>query len=358
MLSFDALKRWEDLGQFLEKAIIAYLDACHDLETALPNHSTRTSELLSRIEQRIAIFPTIISGPLASVQASIKRIRNSLASPVHRLPNEILARIFYISMYSVDVTDPLQVSRKHSATFIYRRLHVLAGVCSAWRRIGLQGYFWSLIPIVAKPNHEYGDEYTVAAARLSLQRAANLPLHLVTCIDSCATSAEIARNFILETVSLHGPQLSTVDVSDSSTGFFVSFLNVLLGSIASKQSTIHQLSLRCFQSFGLTPSLINDTGSPLPPAFHHLMNSLERLRIFRLRLPFRDISFGKLVEIRLQDIKARLRTSHFAVFTGTHYLTPVAHTEYDFYPHWKNNRVRLFTRGSSLYSPQLAETLP
>ncbi|CAE7073243.1 unnamed protein product [Rhizoctonia solani] len=298
------VQRWEDLGQQLETVIAAYLDASIVLESSPPSDSTSVCDLVRRVEHRLDSYSSLLSERLASARLSITRTRNRLVSPVHRLPDEVLLKIMRIAIYSIDVKEPRQLSCEYTVRTIYRRLHAFIGVCSVWRRVGLDSNFWSVVPILDHPS----GRYMTTAAQLSLERAANRHLHLVACLN---TSRPDIKDFVISTISQHGRQFDTINIYSDSNGPLFQIIDELMSSIPSERSSIKNLLLYYFISVDRrVPDSFVGTFEPITHPtrdrrlkFERLMESLQVLHMCGVLVPFEGLSFRNLVQLKLQAMR-------------------------------------------------------
>ncbi|KAH7339166.1 hypothetical protein B0J17DRAFT_768152 [Rhizoctonia solani] len=299
----ESFQHWEELGQQLEKSISTYLDACSILEASTSGDPASAHDLVPRIDRCLDSFSACLSQRLASAHSSIVRTRNNIASPAHRLPNEILSKIFHIAIYSIDVKETRQLSCEYTIRTIYQRLHALAGVCSAWRRVGLEEAFWSLVPIIEHPS----GCYTPTAAQLSLERAPNYRLRLAGYLKD---SRPDIQEFTVRMFSQHGPRFDSINLHSDSLISLVQSMGAWIDRISGGQVSIKNLSL-CYSThpqpqlhrpLGATEGLF-PLDSPRWPEFERLIESLRVLHIWGLMLPIESLSLRHLTQLTLQEIR-------------------------------------------------------
>ncbi|KAJ1302989.1 hypothetical protein OPQ81_003281 [Rhizoctonia solani] len=277
-----------------------YLKSCSRLELPGVNYLS-PDHLISRIDRRLHSFDELITRQLNLARLSMASLRNKLASSVHRLPDEILARVFHFAVGLYDVEEPQHLSSQYITQTIYRNLHTLLGVCTTWRRVGLSDCnLWSLVPIVRNRN----DRFMPTAAHLSFERAAGSKLHLVAELKSDRLDM---RNYVRDVLTEHGPRFNTINLhSDSMAPIRVAIYR-FVKSIRNTPNLLTGLSL-ChhrpdkFMSRGIDDIYVQS--DPEQGDFNRLLESLQVLRICGLKIHFGGVSFRNLTELRLQDMWA------------------------------------------------------
>ncbi|KAG8731310.1 hypothetical protein FRC11_004534, partial [Ceratobasidium sp. 423] len=303
MSSFSSLQdihRWEEIGHQLEKTVVEYLKSCSTLEFPSVNH-LNPDHLISRIDHRLSSFDALITRQLYLARLSMASLRNRLASSIHRLPDEILARVFHFAVDLYDVEQPHHLSSQYRTQIVYRNLHALLGVCSTWRRVGLfDCTLWSLVPVVRNRN----DRFMPTATQLSLERAAGSKLHLVAELNSDRSDM---RNYVRDTLAEFGPRFKTINLhSDSMASIRVAVYR-FVKSVRNTPSSLTGLSLCHHRLDKFLPRGIDDIyvqSDSEQRDFNRLLGSLQVLRLCGLKIHFGGVSFKNLTELRLQDMWA------------------------------------------------------
>ncbi|CAE6437056.1 unnamed protein product [Rhizoctonia solani] len=302
MATVAAFHQWEVLDQKLEKAIATYLDACTALESSASADPASTNDLVPRIDRRLDSFSTCLSQRLTSAHSSIVRTRNKLVSPAHRLPNEILLKIFHMVIYSIDVKETSQLRCEYAIRTIYRHVHALAGVCSVWRRVGLDEAFWSLVPIIEHPS----GRYMTTAAQLSLERAPN---HRLCLAGYLKDNLPDIPDFITKVLLKHGARFDSINLQSGSLAGLAQCMGALIDSTSGGQVSAKSLSLHystCTQPGLHRPQGVTERLFPVDssrwPESECLTSSLRVLHIRGLQLPIEDLSLRNLTQLTLQGI--------------------------------------------------------
>ncbi|CAE6466502.1 unnamed protein product [Rhizoctonia solani] len=298
LVSLHDIQQWEDVGQQLENTAVAYLDSCSKLELFGVQHF-EPGHLISRIDQRLDSFEALVTRKLNLARLSMSFLRNKLASSIHRLPDEILSRIFEFAVDFYDVEVSQHLSFQHRTQIIYRNLHALLGVCTAWRRVGLSHrILWSLVPIVRNRN----DRFMPTAAQLSIERAAGTKLHLVAELNGKRHDME---TYVRDTLARFGPRFSTINLHSDSMPSIRVAVNKLVGSVRNKTGSLSGLSLCHHRPDKFMPRGIDDIYVQSEQGeLNRLLEPLQVLRLCGLKIHFGGLSFRNLTELRLQDMWA------------------------------------------------------
>ncbi|CAE7118168.1 unnamed protein product, partial [Rhizoctonia solani] len=290
------IQRWEVIGQQLEKMAMAYLESCSNMELLGVNHPN-PGHLISLINQRLGSFEARITRKLSLARLSMACLRNKLASSVHRLPDEVLSRIFEFSVNLYDVEISHHLSAQYRTQVIYRNLHALLGVCTTWRRVGLSHRaLWSIIPIVPNRN----DRFMPSAAQLSLERAAGTHLHLVAKLHDDRTDM---KAYVQDTLTRFGPRFSTINLHSDSMAPMRVAVNKLVGSVRNTTSSLSGLSLCHHRQDKFLPRGVDDIYVQSKQGdFNKLLEPLQLLRLCGLKIHFGGLLFRNLTEVRLQDM--------------------------------------------------------
>ncbi|GAB1524811.1 hypothetical protein RhiTH_007967 [Rhizoctonia solani] len=296
----QVVRTWETTAHHLENAVIAHLDSCSGL--ALPDlHTHDPAHLLSQIEHQLHSFDTLIISRLNAARSSMACFRNRLASPIHRLPDEILSRIFDYSINLYDIEQSHHLSSQYRTQVIYRNLHTLLGVCSVWRRVGMSHCaLWSLVPVVRNRN----DRFMSTAAQLSLERASGSKLHLVAELNRERLDME---NYVREMLTEYGPRFSTINLHSDSMAPIRVAVRKLVKSVRNASSSLTGLSICHHRPDKFMARGIDDIygqSDPDQDDFNRLLEPLRVLRLCGLKIHFGSLSFRNLTELRLQDMWA------------------------------------------------------
>ncbi|KDN34909.1 hypothetical protein RSAG8_12049, partial [Rhizoctonia solani AG-8 WAC10335] len=301
--SIAAIQRWEDSGRQLEKTVQAYLDSCKALDFPIPGYSSGARTLISRIEDRLHSFNHLLTDRLNSARSSLAHTRNKLAAPIFRLPDEIMSRIFSLTI-DINIGNTGGV-RDRSAGFVtkvrYHTLHKLLGVCSEWRRIGVsQGTLWTLVPVIRHRD----DRLTSMAAQLSFERAGSCRLHLVADYPGPFSQSAVMA-FMEDALSRYGSRFYSVNFRSEFYGHLVKALDRLIQATSESPGSLRELSVCLSRS-----RLDHRRGCPFLygqelhqyNSFNRMLESLHVLRLCRVRIHFRDLSLRSLTKLRFQKI--------------------------------------------------------
>ncbi|KAG8698750.1 hypothetical protein FRC08_005733 [Ceratobasidium sp. 394] len=164
------LNNWRTCRSTLTVVVESYLAACTDLTTIICA-SSRQSHQRRGIETAILAIDTELTS-LASEEVVLRNARVSLTAarnlsttlaPIHALPPEVLASVFFMVQYdSSDVHDSKMLPPAQ----------LLAGVSSYWRQVAINTpSLWTCIDITTtQTNYDY---FT-----LLLDRSSNHPIYL------------------------------------------------------------------------------------------------------------------------------------------------------------------------------------
>ncbi|KDN33366.1 hypothetical protein RSAG8_13542, partial [Rhizoctonia solani AG-8 WAC10335] len=247
--SLKLMRKWEELGQQLEKTAIAFLGTCTALDFPNTTGSPGVRELVWKLDDMIISINDRVQPLINRARSSLARTRNELAAPIFRLPDETLSSIFHIAMHTVEIQTPGQLSARNLVNTRYRHLHALIPVCSTWRRVILaQRSFWSLIPIVRQNNGRFMSTATL----LSLERSAGRNLHLVA--ELCINRGDMST-FILGVLSHYGSHFRVINLKSNWEGLLRNAVYTLVGSTEDPLRSLADLSL-CYyyDQMGLFPT--------------------------------------------------------------------------------------------------------
>ncbi|CUA75579.1 hypothetical protein RSOLAG22IIIB_11849 [Rhizoctonia solani] len=292
------IKQWEDLDEDLEETAIAYLESCLNLEF-LSVDPLKLDELINRMDQRLNSFEELVTHRLSLARLSMSRLRNKHACSIHRLPDELLCRIFEFAVNLYDAEESHHLSFQHRIQVIYRNLHSLLGVCTAWRRVGISYCtLWSLVPIICNPN----GRFMPTAAQLSLERAAGTKLHLVAELNG---RRHDMQNHVGDILARFSPRFGTVNLYADSMPPIRVAVKKLVESVRDTTNCLSGLSLCHQRPDKFTPRGIDDIyGQSEQREFNRLIEPLQVLRLCGLKIYFGGLLFRNLTELRLQDMWA------------------------------------------------------
>ncbi|CAE6350714.1 unnamed protein product [Rhizoctonia solani] len=291
------IQRWEELGDQLEKVTTAYDKACRSLEPPVYDHSHDVNELVPKIDGSLQRLDNLVLC-LNSARSSLARTRNQLHAPILFLPDDITSIIFkfYTTINAVETEHPNQCTVRDLVTNQYRRLHVLIGVCSAWRNLVLSdGKFWSVVPIIPQRS----SRYMSTAAQLSLQRSAGCSLHLV--VELFMSRPDIST-FFLRMLNCNGPRFRSINLKGDCGLVIMQAIN-LLSSTTNGQKSLDDLSI-CYHDPQVTdPIRLSPTSDWEQAVFNQMLGSLRILRLRGAIFDARGISFLSLTYLRIQHIR-------------------------------------------------------
>ncbi|KAG8761748.1 hypothetical protein FRC11_013318 [Ceratobasidium sp. 423] len=298
---FEAIQKWEELGQQFEQTIAEYFESCATLQFPGPSYSSSASKLVTKIDQRLYFFDDL-ADRLHYARSALARARNKLASPILCLPDEILSRIFYQAMNQIHLEDPGHLTAQHLVIAQYRALHTFLGVCSTWRRVIVsQATFWSLVPVVKQRN----GRYMSTAAQVSLARSADCGLQLVAQLFS--DRFDISQ-FVFDQILLcHGHRFSSINLHADGMPAVQYVVRALAKVATNSPGSLTDLSV-CHRGAALAhfpdgDDLFYPHDPPaIREAFNRILESLHRLRLWGVRFDFAGVSFKYLIELRLQGV--------------------------------------------------------
>ncbi|KAF8695664.1 F-box-like, partial [Rhizoctonia solani] len=300
------LQDWEELDAQLEDIVSAYYRTCHILERMITDSSSVDA---APLERRMGDRYTRFIRPLSHSFASIARSRNNLRTPLHRMPTEVLGRIFE---FVVD-TDTRYMPMNVAIQTMYLSLHRLMGVCSVWRNVA-QNHFplWTLIPILDLNTRSLGVTETWFSRSLERSRAANLRLAV------SVGSLDINNLPIREKLLSQAHRFRSINIRASSLSTIESILKPILTAPAPK--FLREISL-CYEppqghNAQAPYYLFSSVTYPVLSAFEVALGFVGILRLKSVLPPPYSRCYSNLVELRLQDIRFGINTC-FEQFLGT-----------------------------------------
>ncbi|CAE6474858.1 unnamed protein product [Rhizoctonia solani] len=293
--SCATVKQWEEASTSLVAAFKHYTDLCVGLSNGSLRGGIEWNDLVPRIDSTLGVTHERISHYLGESNRALTRVRNKFASPLFRLPQDVLREILLNVVFDRDNPVPFsQPSMERDTWFIYHRLYNLIGVCSAWRdMIMANGTFWSVIPMIPNTSAEGERPF-----ELHLQRAGESTLYLAVNLESSMSSRDFAV-----VLAEHGSRFRTINITTGDTNTIRDIINRLL-----KQGRHGALSELFIQSRGSRTRMHRIPGDPdyivsHDPPLSHLMQSLRAFRIRRVNFHWNTISFSsRLVELHIEHI--------------------------------------------------------
>ncbi|KAL0572447.1 hypothetical protein V5O48_009516 [Marasmius crinis-equi] len=182
----------------------------------------------------------------------------SILRPVHRLPPEILAKIFCLTLDIPPSNDLEEFTRIQSYSSLdpLGPSWVLSQVCRPWRKLALDTpSLWSFVSFNFPNTKGQTLRSQIHRLQLQLQRSANQPLDIITRARDSRPSC-IER--LLTPLCFHSPSWRSVRIDLNDDGFFYG-LPPITGRLQALQS-LHlyldgPISVEVFDCFQLAPRL-------------------------------------------------------------------------------------------------------
>ncbi|CAE6440622.1 unnamed protein product [Rhizoctonia solani] len=297
---YPAIREWEEAGVALYSALDSYMKLSAGLaEKSLANGAPPTY-LATRIDSALGCFHTTVSNQFSQVQSILARARNQILSPFCHLPEEVLSEIFMHVVFAPldlsDRRDPTSLTR--CGTDSYRALYNMLGVCTAWRKVGLnRGALWSVVPLAQLST---GSLNCAPSVELILQRAKGTSLNLVVDPPKDSNTDHISL------VAKHASQFDTVNVITSSIPIIRSTLGVFTHRQGPAPLMLSRLSIYQRHDYGsrmlgededIVPSGLE------PGLFDQLVKQLSSIQMRSVFLDWGGIGFSdRLTTFRFQDV--------------------------------------------------------
>ncbi|CAE6413057.1 unnamed protein product, partial [Rhizoctonia solani] len=290
------IQAWEGAVTSLAGAVANYLTLSNLLETSLLSVDNNTSNLVARTDWSLQTLQNL-NQQLTQAQMAVAKARNRLASPLSRLPEEVLSNIFMCAVYDREDNFNYFPGVQERVQAIYQQLHNLMGVCTVWRNICVtRQAFWSIVPMV-DPNFGYGLP-RLQSTELSLQRAGNQGLDLAIFLQDHPDYPSEER---LATLIDHFSRFRTINIHSRLRYLVFQVLIMLLQHGAPEM--VSQLSL-CYLddrhgiSYGYSEDYcFNHEQHPVLRQFSRLMSSLSALQISNILFDWRGIAFSSRLVI-------------------------------------------------------------
>lgn len=170
----EAYQRWRSVRTRLAHTIQDYVGACNTLNAALSHHSQHNSleQTLVNVDAELSSLEKDYEHILRA-HAILSRNRNQSKKlvSINNLPPEILSQIFRFAAFNC-----VYQRRTRIISHPYVIPDVLAGVCSAWRKIVAHlPSFWSHIDLSL---NKHNTEGYYRCARSWSKRSGNAPIHV------------------------------------------------------------------------------------------------------------------------------------------------------------------------------------
>ncbi|KAH7335610.1 hypothetical protein B0J17DRAFT_670804 [Rhizoctonia solani] len=284
--SCATIKQWEEAGASLVAAFKEYTDLCLGLGNSSLRGGTQWNDLVPRIDST--------SGWWESSRA-LARTRNKFASPLFKLPQDVLLEIFLNVVFDRDESEQFGRSSVEQDTWlIYHRLYNLIGVCSTWRdMIMTNGTFWSVIPMFSSLSTEGERQFEIC-----LQRASESTLHLAANLGSSMSSRDLAV-----VLAEHGSRFRTINISMGDINSIRDVVSKLLKQ--GQHGALSELFIQSNGSRNRTHGLPTDSDYVVShdPPLSNLMQSLTAFRICRVNFHWDTISFSsRLSELQIEQV--------------------------------------------------------
>ncbi|CAE6408627.1 unnamed protein product [Rhizoctonia solani] len=292
--SCGTIQQWEEAGASLVAAFKDYTDLC----LGLGNSSLRGdawNDLVPRIDTTFGAVHTRISHYLDESTRALARTRNKFASPLFKLPQDVLLEIFLNVVFDRDDSDQFGRSSIEQDTWlIYHRLYDLIGVCSSWRdMIMANGTFWSVIPMVSSLPAE-GERQS----KLCLQRAGRSTLYLAANLGASMSSRNLAV-----VLAEHGSRFRTINISTHDVAAIRDAISKLLKY--AQHGTLSELflQLRAPHVWIHGPPNESDYIDSHDHPLSSLMQSLTAFRVCCVQFHWDTISFSsRLSELHIEQV--------------------------------------------------------
>ncbi|CUA74760.1 hypothetical protein RSOLAG22IIIB_05700 [Rhizoctonia solani] len=332
---------WTAAGASLASAALQFFELSVKLGSQCTTVDRKSSSLVTLIDESLHLLQAILDNQLTGARLALSSARNRLAYSILHLPHEIISNIFSAFVYDPrDSFQPSVIKMDDRVELIYRRLHTLLGVCTAWRKIGLScRALWSVIPFV----DSFDGRQRILATELSLQRAGIKGLHLAASLSG----SPFPR---LQILKGHMHRFSTINVWSNSDSYGINEILEML--LENGDSNVSKLSLRqghpsdsVHEGESLSDSNVVLHG---PSEIHLLLKSLSSApELCDLKLisvqgvlddgagPIDKISFPKLKSLHLESLPFNfLEMILHVIVPGSHHLTlnPCDEINYNYPP--------------------------
>ncbi|CAE6385577.1 unnamed protein product [Rhizoctonia solani] len=282
---------WAAAGASLASAASQFFELSVKLGSQCTAVDRKLSDLVTLIDESLYLLQAILDNQLTGACLALSSARNRLAYSILHLPHEIISNIFSAFVYDPrDSLQPSVIKMDDRVELIYRHLHTLLGVCTAWRKIGLScRALWSVIPFV----DPFDGRQRILVTELSLQRAGIRGLHLAASL----LGFPFPR---LQILKGHMHRFSTINVWSNSDSYGINEILEML--LENGDSNVSKLSLRQGH-----PSDSVHEGESLSDRFDvrlsGLLKSLSVLRVDNLIFDWEKTAFSNhLVELWISNV--------------------------------------------------------
>ncbi|KAL5632938.1 hypothetical protein ACGC1H_003434 [Rhizoctonia solani] len=288
----SSVKQWEAAGASLITALANYTDSCLSLGLNLEPNDTHARNLAFQIDSALETH-SAIALQLRRSGASLSRVRNQVLTPLHHVPEEVLARIFMDVVFDHQNNDfdrlsgQIYTPTEVSILRMYRRRHDLLSVCSTWRSIiSTRAVFWSTILVTNR-----GIRPRVLEAYL--QRAGGGTLRPVI------TAEETISEHATSALSRYVPQIRSLMVRSCASLVFNRVIDMFLRK--GVPHSLHELSLRRRRSSEAQYIFSRNPRGELLAA-STLIESLSILRVSGAYFHWDPACAANLVELHLRRL--------------------------------------------------------
>ncbi|CUA69453.1 MFS transporter, DHA1 family, bicyclomycin/chloramphenicol resistance protein [Rhizoctonia solani] len=303
-LSRAAVQGWEEADSTLSNALKPFLESCSHLEAFYVPEGGNLDSLISRIDSTLDL--------LTQSRSLLSRMRNRTRSPLCRLPEDILIKIFLEVIFVPTEEERAGYPEMESAVrIVYQRMHSLNRVCTAWRNVLNCKAAWHVVPIM----HSEQKLGRKLVTDLSLQRAGS-GFHLAVIKLYDWTSNE------LKILAEHAHRFSSANIRAKSPAdvevIIKAFLESRRPAMLSKLDICHIPAQQSISSgryrFHSPQPYVFSEHSNLQGPFTKMLEPLSVLCVSGVLLDWRIITFsGRLTELYLHGVHIGDH-SHFIAF--------------------------------------------
>ncbi|CAE6457663.1 unnamed protein product [Rhizoctonia solani] len=292
----SSVNQWEAAGASLVTALANYTNSCLSLSLRFKPNDTCARNLASQIDSALETH-SAITLQLYQSGASLSRMRNQVLTPLHHLPEEVLARIFMSVIFDHQNNDfdrlagNINTRTEVDILRMYRRRRDLISVCSTWRNtISTRAVFWSTILVTNRGIRPH-------VLESYLQRAGKGILRPVV------TAEETISEHVTSALSRHVPQIHSLMIQSCSNLVFNHVIDVFLRK--DDPHSLHELSLRRIRNRHLpleAQYIFSRNPRSGSLASSTLIESLSILRVSGAYFHWDPARAANLVELHLRNI--------------------------------------------------------
>ncbi|CUA76232.1 Protein asteroid homolog 1 [Pongo abelii] [Rhizoctonia solani] len=293
------VRQWQEAGLALAKSLATYLDVCSSLWIRSGQEGVKPQPLAICIDNTLQSLHTTLENQLSRSRAVLVYTKNMIFSPILRLPQEIISKIFVEVVYSSSkaIRDGPEWMGTTLAT-MFSNLHSLQRVCRSWRYVILdQGLLWSVVPICLDSSKSMKCTKSLA---LGIERARG-NLHFAAIFNTESNPG------FLSPLNWNISRFYSVNIQtkgDNSTALMTAALEKFL--VPAHSTTLRELSLcdmissDCDTVPSADEQALNSSHSQ---SWHSFLELLKQLSVFRAHLtnfPWSQLVFSsQLLELRL-----------------------------------------------------------